>query len=160
MIGCARCGACCEVIPLSATKKQVAQVTRGSGEPENTRSARFILKHWHRISRPTAEAINPRLTRENTDGRYFFTCDQYDAEHRLCLAQDTKPNTCSLFPFYGGDPASEGGIQTLTPFPRCSYWHAIPRDRWPEDTFPLDYIPLEEVSRVPDLPDDHQEGQG
>ncbi len=135
---CSHCGDCCEVIPLNRSRNDLrwwwdwrpwrpagwrtllqwswwrtwlsVLVRRPNG---NMRSARFILDHWHEIP--------------NAPG--FWTCDQFDAASRLCLAhaKGTKPPICIGYPWYETAPTA----WLLSR--RCSYWADVPADQRPAD---------------------------
>ena len=142
--GCARCGMCCEVLPLDVNRQKMERM-RLNASADAFRDLEFMLRHFHRISRTEAFKRNPFFRARGTRKGVYYTCDQYDAQNHLCLAQENKPRTCSEFPWYGGDPAER--VSHLKPFPRCSYWHDVPREQWPDGVDPLDYIPLMPVGR-------------
>jgi Fe-S-cluster containining protein len=123
------CGACCTAISIPGTKKFIrAQNTH----PEDKH---FILHHWHRISRATAAERLPGLVVGGYGkGRVFYECDQYDSETKLCGAGEKRPPICKGFPWYSWPTKP---ADTLAPFPRCSYWHDVPREQWPEGIDPL-----------------------
>jgi Fe-S-cluster containining protein len=135
------CGACCDPIRLEVTKKTVRE--------NNWNSGPFVLKHWRRISRAKAAALNPLLLKN--PGGYFYACDAYDKERRLCTAHDTRPAICSGFPWYNEPPYSQDAgwtpeAETLRPWTECSFWLDVPQDQWAEGVRPIGWIPLDEVT--------------
>lgn len=117
-LGCARCGDCCENIPIS-----VAYIARLTPEP-GSRTAQdqaFILAHWTPLPGDADHAA----------------CDRFDPVHRRCLAYAERPPTCRDHPMYGHD----GPVYAQGLHPRCSYLLDVaPADR-PAGARPL--IPLE-----------------
>jgi hypothetical protein len=93
---------------------------------------RFVLRHWHPISREEAGKRNPRFL---LDVRllYFYECDQFDGQTNRCRAYDERPEVCRGFPWYSGSPDKK----SLLFWRRCSYWHDVPWDDWPVDIEPL-----------------------
>jgi Fe-S-cluster containining protein len=108
---------------------------------------RFLMSHWHPITLEEAQRIRPSATLSvNEQGEpygQFYRCDQFDAERRLCKAQDKKPAICRNFPWYEGyfsDPdfySDERKAEHLEPYKRCSFWADVPREFWPGDVDPL-----------------------
>lgn len=170
-LGCARCGDCCERIYLSASMTMLRRwnstALEGVPDPrtdegwawwvnehpdkswQDTESDReiaierydprgdrrvnadFITEHWHEV---TEELDGGRDT--------YFTCDQFDAETRLCLARDTRPPVCSGYPWYGRGP--ESGRITKEGS-RCSFLLDLPPEDRPTGSRPL--IPIEVIER-------------
>jgi Fe-S-cluster containining protein len=124
MTDCNRCGACCEVIFFPKTKKETR--ARVAGE-----DALFIEEHWHRIARAEAERRNMAVA--DVSGRcFYYECDHWDPETRLCRAGEEKPPICRGFPWYGRPDGPVETTYALEPFPTCSFWADVPRDRWPQ----------------------------
>jgi len=121
---CARCGDCCEVIHTRLNKRE--------WEDEDP-SKPFVMEHWHELSFEEAAKRKPAVVRGSEPGSTFYTCDQFNSETRLCMAQDKKPWICRGFPGYGKAPTVLG----LAPYTRCSYWHDIPREQWLDGIEPL-----------------------
>lgn len=128
-LGCARCGKCCEEIYLDVA---VADMIRDFIGPLTISAApniEFIREHWTERSR-------------NQQGQALFSCDAYDAEHKLCTAHDDRPPVCRDFPWYGRAPGdTQGGVITK----ECSYWLDVHPALRPDGARPL--IPLTEVPR-------------
>lgn len=116
---CSKCGDCCRVIPVNATKKRFAEKA-AAGE---TGSSPFILQHWHRISREEARRRNPHFGGA-TPGHYYYECDMFDPVKNECMAHDSRPQVCRGFPWYGDSPADR--LYRIGPFPRCSFWADVP----------------------------------
>jgi Fe-S-cluster containining protein len=125
-LGCARCGACCESIPLEGLEH--LQKNRADGKyDDDSRMAEdidFMSEHW------TALPDEP--------GHY--ACDQFDPVARLCRAQESKPPVCRDFPWYGGRglPGYAVGLP-----PQCSYLLDVAPSQRPEGARPL--IPIEVI---------------
>jgi len=137
MTGCAKCGMCCDAIYFPRLKKDmhdgINATVDGDGNIIKT-DGPFLREHWHRISKKTA---SERLGFQGSGP--YYECDQYDRETHECMAQDRKPEICAGFPwyqnFYGPDAPKEP--ERLRSWPRCSFWHDVPRDKWPEGIDPL-----------------------
>lgn len=124
---CAKCGDCCAVIMLKVTK---ADIEKCSGPDRD-----FIMQHWTEISRKEANRLAPglvKLCRGNP--HVFYSCDKWDSESRLCTAHDERPPVCQGFPWYDREP---NGF-ALLPYRRCSFWHEVPREQWPDGVQPLE----------------------
>ena len=142
---CAGCGACCAVIGVGITIEDVRHTFMDilRGEDFTTRDGTaqhaglvlqeraFLLANWSPVTPEEAQAIDPRIAAMGE--RSFYVCGQFDAQTRRCNAHERKPSVCSGFPWYGGQPNN----YALAAFPRCSYWHDVPRDQWPEGIDPL-----------------------
>jgi Fe-S-cluster containining protein len=137
---CNCCGDCCKVIstakPLRAYREGAKQYApwveywRAGGDalPEGWEpgdrllaekqhaDCSFVAAHWHRISQ--AEAAE-RLPGMGYPGAYFYACDMWDSETKLCRAGDGRPPICKDFPWYGRPP---GERPLHRAFRRCAYW--------------------------------------
>ena len=104
---CNCCGECCRVINLQYTKKRLMKIKNPS--------VKFILEHWYRISREEAHKRQPSKGYLNGwSGSYFYVCDAWDEETRLCKIHESRPEICSGFPFYGKDDPGNGDLAWLT----------------------------------------------
>lgn len=138
---CNMCGDCCKVIVTEKPLKHYRELARGlrpwveywasGGEDlpvecgeewtrakieESYATASFVSLHWHRITKGEAYY---RLPPMGLYPGYYFQCDQWDADTKLCKAGDARPPICSGFPWYHGKPGERG----LHPaFRRCAYW--------------------------------------
>lgn len=125
-LGCARCGDCCENIPMAALDRMV-QLRAEGRNADNSRwcaDVDFMSAHW------TALPDDPN----------HYSYDRFDPVERLCTDQEGKPPVCRDFPFYGSSDltAYAPGLEL-----RCSYLLDIkPEDR-PEGARPL--IPIEVI---------------
>ena len=128
---CAKCGDCCRAIPLRLTKAQLR--TQLVASKRNQEDREFILKHWHRISRVEAARRIPSFGIYDGTPERFYECDQFDPGTNLCMAHDTRPPVCRGFPWYSTGPDET----SLRAFPRCSFWHDVPREKWPAGVIPL-----------------------
>jgi Fe-S-cluster containining protein len=126
-LGCARCGDCCERIWLSVLLERLREWLEE--DSDHGRNARFILEHWH-------------VQGSDEDGDAFYTCDAFDAVHRLCTAHETRPPVCSGYPWYGKGPRPDVITRKDS---RCSYLLDVPPAVRPSDARPL--IPIEVVTR-------------
>lgn len=156
MANCAKCGACCERIFIGTDYETMMGPTRECQSPPEgyeerdpehediwkkwdeyltiqVRDALFLRVHWHPIlengQQVHRDATNPEKS-EKGGKRYGYTCDAFDAESRLCTAQEKKPPICSRYPFYDG-------LVSKPDFRECSFWHDVPRNQWPEGIDPL-----------------------
>lgn len=107
MTDCARCGDCCEQIWLSAqVMDRLARSVAGEVMPEAQRAdLDFIEAHWHVL-----ETLD--------DGGAKLSCDQFDAEARVCTAHDERPPVCRGYPWYGAPP-TQAVVEKLSP--HCSF---------------------------------------
>lgn len=145
------CGACCEVIGLVEHPRNFQHTLNGAWYPQGWWKLKayemtspeylrkwheqiFIAQHWHAVTPEEANAIHPHFT-EQMPNRWYYTCDQYDAETKRCLAHETRPAICRNFPWYGGEPR----LGVITPWPKCSYWSDVPYELWPKNVDPLPY---------------------
>ena len=125
MTECARCGDCCENIPLNVTKKWAWQYTAAlpwpGWDPDLAQrfydNATFIRTHWHKVGGG------------GTGTR--FSCDQFDAKTRLCLAHAARPPLCRDYPWYSEPPKANLGS------PRCSFWADVPEEERPAEWVPV-----------------------
>jgi hypothetical protein len=118
-LGCARCGDCCERIPLTPVQFEGMTLEPGS---RTERDVTFIRAHW------TALPDDPGSS----------SCDMFDPVHRLCTVQEGKPPVCADYPWYHneGEPLVAHGLPT-----RCSYLLDVAPEGRPEGARPL--IPVE-----------------
>ena len=146
---CAGCGDCCRLIGIKSRIEDLRHtffnVLRGNEDvlhPDGTAEATgrvlyeraFILNHWSPVTHDEGMAIDPLVVESSErDGRTLYVCDAYEPETRTCRVHDRNPAVCSGFPWYGGQPND----YALLAFPRCSFWHDVPRDQWPEGIDPL-----------------------
>lgn len=165
-LGCARCGDCCENIYLSTDLEVLSKWTteylkdipgpstdegwvwwvseeRGTAawrdttmsreqamskydpDGEMRKNADFITAHWSE-------------TGKDENGAITHSCDQFNAETRLCEARDERPPVCSGYPWYNREPR-EGVFWKKGQ--RCSYLLDLPPAARPEGARPL--IPVE-----------------
>jgi Fe-S-cluster containining protein len=160
-MSCGMCGKCCEVICIPASHTQwrvwgnnwkdwVSQTQWKAGDKipewENglLRDDLFISQCWHPMTFEEASEINPAYALRTQDfkDRALYSCDQYDADLKLCGAHENQPSVCSRFPFY----RRESSEDSYLPYELdCSYWADIPQARWKEGVNPMPiatYIPL------------------
>lgn len=129
-LGCARCGACCQSIPMAGLDRMIEQRTAGERADDERWCADvdFMAAHWTRIA-------------EGTEDRSpAYRCDQYDEVHMLCRVQEGKPPVCRDYPWYGKEP-DVAHISALDP--RCSYLLDVALSLRPEGARPL--IPIEVI---------------
>lgn len=126
MTECAKCGDCCEAIPLGLSKTAMMRYEYESGSP-NHLTALFINKWWRRISRAKYASVHPEAAQ--TASHFFYECLKFDPVSRLCTAHDERPPICSNYPWYGRSPLAmdHHGIPA-----RCSFWTDVPERKWPE----------------------------
>lgn len=155
--GCARCGKCCDPVPF--TREQYDTVVKwasaaldGVPDPADDAGWAYWLERGHPVNgrEDAVRRFAPSsMMRENADflaahwkpvSDETCACDMYDADSRLCMAQDSKPSVCRDYPWYGREP-DDGTFLPL----QCSYWADLPRDKRHEDARPL--IPLTVISR-------------
>lgn len=96
---CNKCGNCCEAIFLSLSKKDIIK----QSPIENGGDAAFIINNWTRISQATALKINPylKLWTRKKEKSYFYKCNKFNPETRLCSIHKERPRVCAKFPLYG-----------------------------------------------------------
>ena len=151
---CAKCGLCCRAISVSSNKRywreqwawaeewrdyvaahpdwQAANPdTREPNWREALENRTFMLAHWHPISKAEADRRVPGITAWKAGP--WYECDMHDAATNLCTAHDGRPPVCRDYPWYGRAPFAKG----IEPLWRCSYWHDVPCEDWPEGTDPL-----------------------
>jgi len=115
---CAQCGDCCQRLHFKHTYLELQALAAEPGT-----DFAFVKAHW----RPAAgEPL----------GTHYFACDAYDSDSHLCTAHEERPGVCRGYPWYGREPTAEVAEKRLIGT-RCSYWHDIPRDQWPEGIEPL-----------------------
>lgn len=126
-LGCARCGACCEQIPLTGSLEQFTAARAAGdydGNPRMIEDVDFMAAHWTPLP-------------EQPDR---YACDQFDVATRTCMAQDSKPPVCRDYPWYQQDPRPDRAAALPT---QCSYLLDVPPAQRPEGARPL--IPIEVI---------------
>lgn len=119
MTECSRCGDCCRAVGLIWSQEFVRDHPDLFGE----RFRRWVVEELRPISAPRVFQLLPAMAELDVEdpaglrGRHFFECTNFDAENNLCLAHDTRPDTCAGFPWYGEAPR----FDLLRPYPRCSF---------------------------------------
>lgn len=83
------CGSCCD--PVTLTEGFIHMLFERIGPLDQ--QGQWLTEHWEPL-------------RTNADGVTVLRCINYDVETRRCLAYASRPPVCSMFPFYGEDPAS------------------------------------------------------
>ena len=92
---CSKCSGCCRAIGItSATPRYTKAVIR-----KEVQDGKFIAKHWHRISREMAIAINPNM-RNRPKFTVFYSCDCVGEDNR-CMEHKNRPHVCVGYPGYG-----------------------------------------------------------
>lgn len=126
---CLLCGRCCRVVGIDFTKRELRELARRErrrlrggaierhrGEVQRLlRDIRFIDRHFHRVSRARAAALNPVFRDSSYDGRRFYTCDRLGPDGR-CQSHAERPYLCEGYPWYLGGPRP--GALVCTP---CGY---------------------------------------
>lgn len=129
-LGCARCGACCQSIPMTGLDRMIELQAEGQNV-DNQRwqtDVTFMALHWT----PTGEVT--------THGTPTYRCDQYDPIHMLCAIQDDKPPVCQDYPFYSSTPESYSPYLER----QCSYLLDVSPEHRPDGARPL--IPVEVIT--------------
>lgn len=128
-LGCARCGDCCDPVHLDPTVadnidhwREYAEDFWNGGQPAPGSDMAFVLAHLTELKRTDT-------------GWGHYRCDWFDPASRSCTAHDARPAMCSDYPWYDGEPGSNGASD------RCSYWRDVPVADRPEGARPL--IPLQ-----------------
>lgn len=129
------CGLCCEAIALRLDDEWADQIRRrDTSRMREGEDSVFLAQHFTPMTREAAQAVNPwlvklhdRLDETWPDRAFYWTCDQYDAVTKRCRSYDTRPRTCSQFPFYGNPTQS---MSWVLPWETCGYWEDArdPRD--------------------------------
>lgn len=109
---CTMCGKCCEAITLNASKHEVRKA-RKSQTGANRDTCELIIKSWKRISQKQAYRINPYMkivdarlkVKDWKHAPFYYSCQNYDKETRMCKIHDHRPPICSGYPWYGGNPS-------------------------------------------------------
>jgi len=122
---CRRCGGCCRAISIDFYKRELRELARREADRLARESAHrhrreierllrdvaFIDRHFRRVSRRHAVALNPALAAPDYDGRRFYTCDQLDDRGR-CLRHAERPYVCEGYPWYLGSPSAAALVCT------------------------------------------------
>ena len=119
---CKMCGLCCKAICLSIDKEYIinrAQRFKNYSGGDIS----FAYRNFIQISKAEALRINPYLQKWideiRGDGErtnyYFYHCRKIDEKTNLCTEHNTRPKTCSRFPWYDRQP---GGLLYS---PECGY---------------------------------------
>jgi Fe-S-cluster containining protein len=108
---CNGCGQCCEVVPMSYTKLEVAKFLRDGTIDES--EARWMLEDLMPMSRREVKAVQPEflsakiipppdlvLSGEVGILPYFYTCRKWDSETRRCTDYENRPRPCHGYPWY------------------------------------------------------------
>jgi Fe-S-cluster containining protein len=116
MAECIKCGDCCEVIPFSMTKKQVAEaIVSGKFSGKNLESLKFIKKYWKRLYKKDFSKREREIF-GYPNSQYKYTCSMFNSKTRLCEAHDKRPSVCYDYPWYNAEPDSSAGLPL-----GCSY---------------------------------------
>ncbi len=87
---CIKCGDCCECLAAGFT---LDEVRNNPGFPERD----FILKHLTPAEKPKQKK-NPLMSDRAFDGFFWWHCDLFDAETRLCKDHKNRPDMCRAYP--------------------------------------------------------------
>lgn len=161
---CNCCGDCCKVIATLKPLRHYKDVAKSYGpwvaywdgggdglpdgwEPEDAERARtihatasFVAAHWHRITKREAWDRLPPMG--GYPGHFYYICDQWDEDTKLCKAGDDRPPICKDFPWYG-QPVGDQRLNVA--LRRCAYWADVkPENRPP--TITLIQIQRKEVA--------------
>lgn len=147
---CNMCGDCCKVIATQKPLRHYRDVVQGyaqwvaywdSGgeglpegwEPSDPQLARtlfatssFVVEHWHRITKREAWDRLPPMG--GYPGHYYYTCDMWDEDTKLCTAGEGRPPICGGFPWYG-EPTGDRALHPA--FRRCSFWADVKPENRP-----------------------------
>lgn len=120
---CNMCGKCCESILIQVSPEDLQN-------PKNRYKDReFMAANFKPMTKETALSINPDLVDpRHPDEGFYYSCEKYDKESKLCTAHEERPHTCYSFPFYD----SPINNQSLLMHKSCSYWLDVPVEAWPE----------------------------
>lgn len=133
-VRCSGCGDCCAVVALKGTKSAYQFVLtafpEGSIDADQIANAKFIMNNMFEIDVNVAAKINARKAIQDPFA-HFYLCAKFDAANKRCMAYDDRPPMCQNAPLYGFDPADPRIAVGLAPYPRCSFWRAVPRQNWP-----------------------------
>lgn len=118
MTECSRCGRCCDPV-ITTFDPQVLAATRLADDDFEDESVRyqyeFFRDHWKSVGTFATH-------RPEAPVGYRVVCDQYDPSSRSCLAQESKPDICSGFPWYGREPRSDAAADVAAALlPQCSF---------------------------------------
>jgi Fe-S-cluster containining protein len=116
MIGCLMCGVCCRAVAFPQTKAELRRLIAAHELSDaNLASARFILRHWRRISARQAAATVPGLVAER--GFRYYACVKLAG--KLCSDHANRPPICRGFPYYESPP--ETNVDDRLGWPGCGY---------------------------------------
>lgn len=130
--GCARCGHCCAPVFIRFDLRRALEWYRTPNPNTEEGAAEWARRGWRtptdadkQWARQAHESKNIAFANEHwtiewhtNHGASVVTCDQFDPEHRVCTAGESRPPICSDYPFYGEDPTErEGKIVDRYPNP-------------------------------------------
>lgn len=90
MSECIKCGDCCEFIGLGV---RLGRIKANPKFPDRD----FILQHFSPREAPK-EKLNPLMSDKCFDGFYWYKCDLFDEETRLCKDYENRPAICRNYP--------------------------------------------------------------
>jgi Fe-S-cluster containining protein len=101
---CSKCGSCCKTVALkfspseieSKMKDIIKDIRRGKQIGPNAYDIYFIFMYFERISRRTAEKINPNL-RKWGKNLYFYKCRELKPDG-TCGEYYSRPTFCRNYP--------------------------------------------------------------
>jgi len=96
---CNQCGACCQVLTLQQSPKEVHATAAIAGLLGIPSDAVFAARHWHPLTRTEAMQRNPFYTSQLPADAHLYSCDQLGADGR-CQAYDERPLVCRGYPWY------------------------------------------------------------
>lgn len=126
MIDGKRCSKCCEVITLSLDKNTRLQIRSAKLNKSLQNSKNTVELMVTRISKRRAKKLNPFLVNKVKSGKRqnFFTCKNYKGGR--CSIYDTRPYTCSGYPYYGVTEAVFSSMNTEPDYHKdCTYYIKI-----------------------------------
>lgn len=108
------CGKCCDPVLTDISPERISDEIHYLDHPEETAEKnwvqlsdkdaytfRFIHEHWKHVTKEEVLDKNPVIAHTK---QQLYLCDQYNTETRECMAQDSKPDICSGYPWYGKTP--------------------------------------------------------
>lgn len=157
-LGCAKCGACCQNLTITADPTVGSLEHWTTKALENVPDPREDWGHWaaHGWTDGQRELAERRYDpdgdlRADVDfiadhwheidgypGNY--RCDRWDPATLLCTAHDERPPVCRNFPWYGAEP---GVARAASLDSACSFLLDVPPAARPEGARPL--IPIEVI---------------
>lgn len=118
MGSCNQCGKCCEAIVLNIPMSTILRIAKSKENKFSDPSYKFCSIHWHEISQTEAFMINPYLKDQERckkiNNAYFYTCDKFGKESRLCMCHDTRPPVCKGYPWYSKDVHPEDPLYSAS----------------------------------------------